>query len=155
MDALLTVIVTWLAINFNLPASYEHPRVELAAPAKIAAILYRRLGAGSPPSGSAEITSQMLSQVRDVVALYDDTNRTILLHQGWTGTEPAEISVLVHEMVHHLQNMAQLKYECPQAREKPAYEAQGAWLSLFGRNLFDEFQTDWITLKLRTTCGMP
>jgi hypothetical protein len=32
---------------------------------------------------------------------------------------PAELSVLVHEMVHHLQNVEQLKFACPLARGAP------------------------------------
>ena len=55
-------------------------------------------------------------------------------------------------MVHHLQNVGGLKYECPQAREKPAYRAQSQWLGLFGRNLADEFEIDRMTLLVRTSC---
>jgi len=58
----------------------------------------------------------------------------------------------VHEMVHHLQNIAGLKYECPQAREKLAYVAQNQWLAQSGRNLIDEFKLDALTVLVRTNC---
>jgi len=116
----------------------DHPRIELAPPATLVAV---RIG-GSTASASG----------RELEALYDDRTRTIYLPWGWTGATPAELSVLVHEMVHHLQNVGGLKYECPEAREKPAYAAQDKWLSLFGRNLVDEFELDPMTVLVRTKC---
>jgi len=88
-----------------------------------------------------------------IVALYDDRTRTIYLPEPWTGATPAEQSVLVHEMVHHLQNLAGQKFACPQAREKPAYAAQKAWLARFGEDFFEAFETDTMTMLVRTRCG--
>lgn len=61
-------------------------------------------------------------------------------------------SVLVHEMVHHLQNLAGLTYACPEEREQLAYAAQQDWLALLGRNLFTDFGSDAFTLTARTHC---
>ena len=80
------------------------------------------------------------------------TEATIYLPADWTGSTPAEVSVLVHEMVHHLQNVANTKFECPQAREQLAYAAQQRWLGLFDRTLEDEFQLDPFTLLVTTRC---
>ncbi len=87
-----------------------------------------------------------------VEALYDDKTRTIFLPQGWTGRSPAELSLLVHEMVHHVQNVAGLTYACPEEREKIAYAAQRQWLALFGRDLMRDFKIDPMTLLVRTNC---
>lgn len=151
--ALLTVIVTWLSINFGLPAVYEHPRVEFASAAKMAEVRHSRLAALRPDHGAAatEASSPAASD-HDVHAIYDDYGRTIYLPEGWTGTTPAEVSVLVHELVHHLQNVGGLKYDCPAAREKPAYRAQARWLELFGKTLADEFELDPMTILVRTNC---
>src|SRR6185503_4329912 len=88
----------------------------------------------------------------DVVSLYEDEVRTIHLPTGWSGTTAAELSMLVHEMVHHMQNGAELKYECPEAREELAFTAQERWLSLFGTDLDAEFGIDPFTLLVRTHC---
>ena len=56
------------------------------------------------------------TQRREGVAVYDDRTKTVFLPDTWTGATPADLSVLVHEMVHHLQNSAHMKYECPGAR---------------------------------------
>ena len=137
MDALLTAIVTWLSLNFGLPPDYDLPRVARLPSAEIVEIRYRDV---EP------------SKRREVVAVYLDATETILLSDGWTGKAPADLSVIVHEMVHHLQKRARMRFECSAAREKQAYEAQHAWLRLFGRSLETEFDIDPATLKLATTC---
>jgi Domain of unknown function (DUF6647) len=134
---LLTAIEAWLAFQFDLPGIERHPRVELADPARIAALR----------GGGVEASSQ-----RDVVAVYSDATQTIYLPEGWTGRSPAELSVLVHELVHHVQNVAGLKYACPQEREKLAYEAQERWLGLFGHSLERDFELDGFSLLVKTRC---
>ena len=76
----------------------------------------------------------------DILALYSNESKTIYLMDGWTGKTPAELSILVHEMVHHLQNVGQLKFACSQEREELAYKAQDDWLHLFGRDLEPTFR---------------
>jgi len=146
--AVLAEITAWLAENFDLPAT-DQPRVELVPPARIAA--FRSRGFAQPQSAVSD-EQAMLEAGREITAVYDDAGRTIYLPEGWSGTTPAELSVLVHEMVHHLQNRAQLKYECPQAREKLAYAAQERWLSRYDRSLASEFEIDPFTLLVRTRC---
>jgi len=136
-DLFLSLIVTWLSANFDLPATYSLPRVKVMSAAQIAAKRY-----GSVP----------LNRRREVVALYDDKHQAIYISESWTGRGPADISVVVHEMVHHLQNLDRRSYACPQAREKLAYAAQEKWLGLFGRSLASEFEIDTATLKLSMIC---
>jgi 3-oxoacyl-ACP reductase-like protein len=147
----LMEIVTWLSQNFGLPTSDQMPKVGFMAPARIAALYYRgplgeqrtvAINSRAMPDGGSEI-----------MAVYEPARETIYLPEGWRGTTPAEMSVLVHELVHHLQHRAQLKFACPQEREKVAYAAQARWLEQFGRSLFSEFETDPMTLILRTNCG--
>ena len=54
--------------------------------------------------------------------------------------------------MHHLQNVRQLSYFCPAAREGLAYAAQEKWLGLFGRSLSSEFDLDPMSLKVMTAC---
>jgi hypothetical protein len=73
---------------------------------------------------------------------YDDVANTIYLPEGWTGKTPAEASILIHQMVYHVQNLAGLKYECSWERERLAYAAQERWLRLHDSNLWDAFAID-------------
>ncbi|WP_428843149.1 DUF6647 family protein [Sinorhizobium terangae] len=93
-----------------------------------------------------------LGERPSVVAVYDDEARTVYLPDGWTGKTPGELSVLVHEMVHHIQNVGGLKFACPEEREKTAFEAQKRWLGSFGSDLETEFGLDPFTVLVRTNC---
>ena len=142
-EELINSVLNWLLAKFDLPAIREAPRIEFVQVAAMAQLRYR---------GSAGNQAMPLDIGRDVVAVYDDTKRTIYLPEGWTGVTPAQQSVLVHEMVHHLQNLGNLKYECPEAREKLAFAAQEQWLELLDRTLASEFGLDPFTLLVRTSC---
>ena len=135
METMLTTIAAWLSLNFMLPPIHEQPRVAFV-PAEAMPALRKSKG------GSAA----------ELEAFYDDATRTIHLPQGWTGGSPGELSILVHEMVHHMQNLAGLRYACAEEREKIAYAAQRQWLAIFGRQLMEEFKLDPMTLLVRTNC---
>jgi hypothetical protein len=143
--SLLATITDWLVDSFALPAA-AHPRIAFVPPTRIAAFRYR----GFTPIASDD--RAMLDTGRETMAVYDDATRTIYLPERWSGANPVELSVLVHELVHHLQNVAQLTHECPQEREKLAYVAQDRWLGLFNLTLADEFEIDPFTLLVRTKC---
>jgi hypothetical protein len=148
---LLAAIEAWLALHFDLPSVDHHPRIELVPPAKIAALRYHGLFP-NPTTESAPNGHSSGASRSDVVAIYSDATQTIYLPEGWTGTTAAELSVLVHEMVHHVQNVGGLKYACPQEREKLAYLAQERWLGLFGHNLEADFELDAFSLLVKTRC---
>jgi hypothetical protein len=143
--SLLSAISTWLVNQFDLASSDSQPRIEVATPQKLATLRYRGLM-------SSMTSNQVNAAERDTVAIYVDTERTIILSSEWTGSRVAYLSVLVHEMVHHLQNLAGLKYECPQAREKLAYKAQNRWLGLFAHSLEEDFGLDGFSLLPKISC---
>ena len=152
-QALLTEIVTWLSANFDLPAIQDHPSVQFVSPAKLASM--RHEDKDFLPDRARETAAYEpveTARQREVVALYDDTTRTIFLSNRWTGTTPVDQSVLVHEMVHHLQNLGKLKFECPMAREKLAYMAQDRWLKRFEKDLETEFDVDMFTILISSAC---
>jgi hypothetical protein len=152
MQPLLVVISTWLSINFGLPAADGLPQVELVSGQKMAEVRSERLA--SNPARDIDLGTgwQTSSTGGDVFAIYDDATQTIFLHENWSAATPAKSSLLVHEMVHHLQNLAGMTFACAGERESMAYEAQRAWLGLFGRSLEEEFGLDAMTIKLRTSC---
>jgi Domain of unknown function (DUF6647) len=136
---LIKAIAVWLSHNFDLPFVAQAPRIAFVPAKVIGALRY----------GSE---ADLLGNTLDVVAVYMDENKTIYLPEQWTGSTPAELSILVHEMVHHLQKLTGMRYGCAEAREKLAYQAQQEWLALFGADFFVEFDTDPFTLLVRTEC---
>lgn len=135
--SLLHVIEMWLSANFDLPPAAKAPVLATLPASKLVEIRYG-LASGVAPG--------------DVVAAYDDASRTIFFQDGWSGYSPEELSVLVHEMVHHLQASADMRFACPGEREVLAYRAQDAWLRLFGTNLENAFHIDRGTVLIATTC---
>ena len=148
-ENLLDEIVSWLSSNFDLPAIEDRPNIKFASKTKLATMHAddRAHWQGLTQDEGIDQTSP-----RRVVALYDNQSRTVFLPDDWIGKSPADQSVLVHEMVHHLQNLANLKFECPMAREKLAYLAQDKWLRRFGTSLEKEFDVDMFTVLISSAC---
>jgi hypothetical protein len=120
-ENLLDEIGTWLSSNFDLPAIRDRPAVAFTSKTELATMRAkdRVSSQGFMQDGAPSEPTQ-----RRVVALYDNKLRTIFLTDDWLEQLPADQSILVHEMVHHVQNVAGLKFECPMQREKLAYLAQ-------------------------------
>jgi hypothetical protein len=144
VEALAAAVAAWLRAEFGIDAPRRLPRIAFAEPEGLAA-LYRRRGDGAHGAGAPGRAG--------VLALYDQRRETILLPAGWTAASPAEVSILVHEMMHHLQHTARQPYGCAVEREAQAYEAQGRWLALFGEELEGALGIDPLFLRLLRVCG--
>jgi hypothetical protein len=63
------------------------------------------------------------------------------------------MSMLVHLMAHHFQNVGGRKhFDCTEERNALPYEAQERWLGLYGGSLREEFGIDQAELMLITQC---
>ncbi len=142
----LAAIAAWLSSTIALPELDQLPAVSYAS---ADAMLARRYNIRAHDDWSVTVGS---GSEPDIVAIYDDDRRMIYLSNDWPGSTPAGLSVLVHEMVHHIQNVAGLKYACAEAREEPAFAAQEEWLAQYGSSLETEFGIDPFTLLVRTHC---
>ena len=144
-ESLLTALVTWISGNSDIPADYHLPRIVPMSSRAMTDLVYQRL-----PTDLQQATS--IDQMRKVISLYSAAAKTIYLQRDWTGRTPAELSMLVHEMVHHLQKLNQTTFACTAAEEKSPYEIQEKWLDMFGLSLSSEFGLDQTTVVLTTAC---
>jgi hypothetical protein len=144
---LVAAIGSWLSVQFSLPPIEYQPVIKLVPAQTIVTVRYPLLAHRGPSNDYSTPLSR-----QDTVAVYNDTTQTIYLAEDWNGSTPAEQSILVHEMVHHFQNMLGLRYECGQAREELAYRAQESWLGLFGHDLATDFELDPFSLLVKTKC---
>lgn len=138
MEPLVNAIMLWLSLNFALPLGADQPLIRHVPPDRLVAIHYGGMS-GRPPDPT-------------VLGAYDARTRTIYLRDDWNSLNALDVSVLVHELVHYLQDRAGLSFECPATRETPAYAAQQRWLEFYGTDLHAAFGIDAMTLKLRTAC---
>jgi hypothetical protein len=145
-------IAKWLSTNFGLPYASEPPRLERVSRLRLYQLRHKAFLPLQSQAIGGEHSTPMPQYQREVVAVYDDATRTVYLPEGWSGDSIADQSVLVHEMVHHLQNLAGLKFACAGEREKPAYLAQDKWLRLHGHELEKDFEVDMFTVVALSAC---
>jgi hypothetical protein len=131
----------WLHEELGFPLVATAPRIEFVQAGRMSGLRHR-----DTPG------DRLVSSDAETVAVYDDDTRTIYLPDTWTGEQSTEGSILVHETVHHLQNLSGQKFECPEAREEPAFAAQERWLRRFGGSLESDFGLDPFTVLARTLC---
>lgn len=63
-----------------------------------------------------------------VEAIYSDQDHSIYLPDGWRAEDLRARSVLLHELVHHLQYLNHVKATCESEYELQAFKLQVAWL---------------------------
>lgn len=148
--ALMQAIVVWLADNFGLPRDADLPTVRRETATRITA-----MHNGDALSDDPQYRYATPPGERTVIATYDSLSGTVYLPEAWQGRTAAELSILVHEMVHHLQHRGHRRYACVEAGEALAFDAQDRWLGLFGSDLATEFQIDGFTRLAATLCLHP
>ena len=103
-----------------MPPTDDLPRVELASPGRLVAI---RLGGFAINRSETEPEPNPPQPPLNIGGISSpcrhSEKRIIYLPEDWNGIRPAEASVLVHEMVHHLQNVGGLKYPSPTPVKSP------------------------------------
>jgi Domain of unknown function (DUF6647) len=149
--AQLEKIATWLVRNFKLPPSKQMPTVKFVDSEQLIQIRYGDDQASQDVSSARHTGGG--EDGNSIVALYDARGPVIYVTKDWRGDNSADVSVLVHEMVHHLQHAGQLHFDCPEARERMAYLAQDRWLAGNGKSLAEMFGVDGFTVMARSMCG--
>ena len=78
---------------------------------------------------------------------YDWLNTRIILVRPWDANRPLDVSVLLHELVHHVQ-LANRTFECTAATEWEAYKLQADYLAQHG--IASGF--NWSQIYLQSNC---
>ena len=69
--------------------------------------------------------------------------KVVVDHLNWDPEESTQLSLLVHELVHHAQRyLPRSTWSCPDAREAQAYNLQNLWLEEHGHQPF--VRASWI-----------
>jgi hypothetical protein len=139
-EALAETAADWAARALDVPPPAAPPEIRFASRREMARMRF-----------GPEFRED---QAENVIALYNTEQRVMWLPDGWTGDDPAEMSILVHEMVHHIQQVSAVDFPCLAAREKDAYAVQARWLDEHGLDLFETFELNDLALHFLTTCPM-
>jgi hypothetical protein len=86
-------------------------------------------------------------------ALYSTTTHTVYLLENWKPNDLHDRSELLHELVHHLQAINNVKAECLAANEPQAFNLQFEWLREQGiQNPYKFLDTNELTILLISRC---
>jgi len=113
MKELMISLLFWIGVNSSLPIEgVVLPKVEFISSEEMHSMMNMKM-----PKDITEV---------QVKALYYIPDKIIYLRNDWNKTEALDRSVLLHELVHHLQKNDE--YECREKREEEAYELQFTYM---------------------------
>jgi len=140
VNALMLAMMSWIASVSDLSEPAGAPEVRRLPAAEIAERA-RPPDARQPHAGER------------YVALYRSETDTILVQRDWSRERLRDRSILLHELVHHMQDAAGRSYACPGVREREAYGLQRRWLERRGGSLRETLGINALHLVLVTRCG--
>ncbi|SDJ28016.1 DUF6647 family protein [Lutimaribacter saemankumensis] len=129
---LVEQLEVWLDQHSDLPRASEAPAIFLK----------------DPPELEDERTTSRVAVGERTRGLYNKSDRTITLFRPWTATNTEDVSVLLHELVHHRQATA--NRGCRARWEYQAYKLQEKWMNAREVSL----DVNWTVIGLTTNCKL-
>lgn len=146
MKTLMTALMVWASAQTGLPVPDTHPTVVMADSCEI-----EREYRGDP---NWACTGDGMR----ITAIYNQETRTMTLPDTWSPDSLYDVSILLHELVHHMQaeqGLTNGKVECPgRDIERPAYEAQLAFIEATGLPGFQTLGINGLAYNMLTNCSM-
>ena len=138
MEALMMTMMVWISIHTGFEVTAA-PSIVYLSPVQV-----KRYAFGCDqqpvPEGNEDACNNDVASVGTPKALYDHETKTILLIEEFKPGTILANSVLLHELVHHLQyhNGYDKKVECQGKLEEQAYQLQDRWLfTKYHTNVWD------------------
>ena len=125
MKEIIMALMIWLGANTNYNVDVPEPTVWFVTQYQLEQAYY----------GDKNYEGTIL------YGFYDITLNLIILPDTWDRTDPWNISVLLHETIHYLQDVNQMKYPCVEEMEKDTWPLQKQYLK-------EEHNFDWDYDKL-------
>ncbi|MGE0253455.1 MAG: DUF6647 family protein [Alphaproteobacteria bacterium] len=139
MSELIVALMLWAAPVTGLPPAATLPEIAIETPAT----LYARIHGEAPGARAGE---------SEVLAVYDLRERTIRLREGWNRDDIVHVSILLHEIVHHMQEAAGKAYACRGELEAVAYDAQDRFLEEHGIDMGPALGLEPLFRSIVTSC---
>ena len=113
MKEILTALMIWLGANTAFDTNHDIPKVLFLTQTQMEELYY--------PEDQDKFPNQLHG-------LYDKQSDTIILPDTWDRRKPWDLGVLLHEMVHYLQDMNDHKFGCTAEMERDAWPIQQRYL---------------------------
>lgn len=138
MKEILTAVMIWLGANTTLDTNHDIPKVLFLSQSQMEELYY--------PDGEKDKSPNQLH------GLYDKESDTIILPESWDRRDAWDMGVLVHEMVHYLQDINQIKFNCMAEMERDAWPIQQKYLKQ--QHDYD-WEYDGLWYMVISTCSDP
>ena len=134
MKEILTALMIWLGANTTFDTNHDIPNVLFLSQTQMEEMFYK--GTGAMPN--------------TLHGLYDKESDTIILPDTWDRREPWDMGVLLHEMIHYLQDQNDLHFNCIAEMERDAWPIQQRYLKEKHNYMWDY---DGLWYAVISTCG--
>jgi len=155
MIELIMSLMVWISVhtNYIIP---DPPSIVLNTKVELRDTIYgcKELKTKNPTKWN-EICREMDWQAKSVVAVYNHDSKVIHLPIYFDLKKLSHQSILLHELVHHIQyaNEYNKKVQCMEELEAQAYTLQEKWLKENNTEMPDDLKIGPIMRSLVTTCS--
>jgi len=133
----VVALITWIVVRTKWVAQ-EPPTACLVTENQLIEMAYGREGKSSDAN---------------INALYEPEAHTVYLSEKWNVNDLRDRSFLLHELVHHLQALNNVKVACLAANERLAYALQLEWLREQGiQDPYKFLDIDEFTIAILSQC---
>ena len=112
MKEIITALMIWLGANTPFDTNHDIPKVIFLPQEQMEKMFYK---------GEDEMPNTLHG-------LYDKESDTIILPDTWDRRNPWDMGILLHEMVHYLQDQNGIKFSCTAEMERDAWPTQQKYL---------------------------
>ena len=112
MKEILTALMIWLGANTSFDTNHDIPNVLFLSQTQMEEMFYKG-------------TDKMPNTLH---GLYDPESDTIILPDTWDRREAWDLGVLLHEMVHYLQDQNDMDFNCTAEMERESWPIQQRYL---------------------------
>ena len=150
MIEIITALMLWIstATGWAIP---EHPKITYIEDSNRFFILSH--DCDSKPN--QPICETYDGKTTNILALYNSSTSTVYLHKDFWWASVRDQSILLHELVHHMQyshDFSQYSRLCKGDIEKEAYDIQEIWLKERGKTLRDTIELGPLMRHVLTQC---
>ena len=125
MKEIIMALMIWLGANTNYNVDVPEPTVLFVTQEQLERAYYR----GESHEGVT------------LHGIYDTKLNLIMLSDAWDRTKPWDLSVLLHEVIHYVQDVNEIEYTCIAEMEKDSWPLQQQYLK-------EQHNIDWEYDKL-------
>jgi len=112
MKEILTALMIWLGANTSFDTNHDIPNVLFLSQTQMEEMFYKG-------------TDKMPNTLH---GLYDTESDTIILPDTWDRRKAWDLGVLLHEMVHYLQDQNDMDFNCTAEMERESWPIQQRYL---------------------------